>query len=126
MTWRRLRGPEPGASLAGRAATAALLAFVLLASGCANLARPPGDDAAAIAAAAPAAPAAPAASTPALASAASAPEAAASAARLVAAPGDATADAGAGEATGVRPLTGRLDPEQDSGRTDLWQRVREG
>ncbi|MDE2146628.1 MAG: transglycosylase SLT domain-containing protein, partial [Burkholderiales bacterium] len=58
--------------------------------------------------------------------AASAPEAAASAARLVAAPGDATADAGAGEATGVRPLAGRLDPEQDSGRTDLWQRVREG
>ncbi len=115
MTLLRRRGPLPAASLAGRAATAAVMAFALLAAGCANL-RNAGEPAQAEAT--------PAASA---ADAASAPVVASSAAAAGAAMGDADVDAVLDRAT-LQPQRsrGRLDADQDTEGTDLWQRVRNG
>jgi peptidoglycan lytic transglycosylase D len=117
MTSPRRRGPVQAASLAGRAATAAAMALALLAAGCANLRAPDSPTQAA-------------AANEALAVAASASASAAESAQQAAASAALAASAAASAATTAaaspRPRIGRLDPELDNERTDLWQRVRDG
>ncbi len=117
MTMLRRHGPLPATSLAGRAATAAMMALALLAAGCANLRHPDAGTASEATDAVPAVAASASAAAPAA-------EAAASAVSVGSAASAAAAPAQV--AVNPRPPARRLDPEQDNEGVDLWQRVRDG